>query len=186
MLKLIAKRFSVVGNKETPDFSEASEIGTAEMDMFPLRAERVPLVWKPEVLVSRAEQIQFLTLLEDQIPQGEVKHDFPRKIAAYALNEKSQVFAAAAHSGWINKTLHAEVCLIQDLHRSGLEALPARCTLILSMKPCAMCAGMIHDFLPKEFSGEILFLKEDPGPMARNTALDKNLRLAMLSSNSRY
>lgn len=183
MLKLIAKRFSAVSPDQAPNFSEAHEIGSLSEDFFAVRAERVTLSWQEEVLSESTQQRAYLLKLEEQIPQGEVKHDFPRKIAAIALDENSKVFATAAHSGWINKTLHAEVCLIQDLHKRGFRILPAKAKLILSMKPCAMCAGMIFDFLPKNFSGEIIYLREDPGPMARATALDGNPQLIQLTES---
>ena len=55
-----------------------------------------------------------------------------------------------------------------DYHSNGRHGKIA----IVSTKPCKMCAAMITDFLPVDFRGEILFLQDDPGPKAKDTALD--------------
>lgn len=172
MIKLIAKRHSVVGPITPERTTSWIEVGSWDADFFPVKAERTALDWSREDLLQKTHFKSVLEKYENQIPRGPILHDHPRKIAAFVFDENGLIFGANAHSGAINKTLHAEVCLIQDLARRGHRVFPERASMLVSMKPCQMCAAMIADFLPPNFSGQILYWRDDPGPKARNTALD--------------
>lgn len=168
MIKLLAKRHAV--SPEIPDFTDATEIGVPDDPYFTIQSRRYLIRHEPGTPV--VDPLETLAAMELQIPVETILHDSPRKIVAYAFDGERGLLTATAHSGVVNKSLHAEVCLIQDLHRAGHARFPVDGTLVVSMKPCRMCAAMIADFLPENFRGKILYRDDNDGSRTRGSVLD--------------
>lgn len=98
-----------------------------------------------------------------------------RAITAQLRSADGQVILQASNQMSFNRSLHAELLLIQTYLQLGHSAFPPGGCLEISLKPCQMCAGLIRSVLPSEQPFTILFHQADTGPLSRNTALDNNL-----------
>jgi deoxycytidylate deaminase len=107
------------------------------------------------------------------IPRGSVLHDFDRPIAALLVDSKGQVLEFGVNSNHINKTLHAEVNLLQRYYEKYRCQLPVGSKIYVTHKPCKMCAGMIWQALPENFEKPVVTYFEDvPGSLSAQTILD--------------
>ncbi|MCM2323757.1 MAG: Bd3614 family nucleic acid deaminase [Oligoflexia bacterium] len=98
-------------------------------------------------------------------------HERGRPIAALLVSAEGQLLEAALNTDYGNRTLHAEVNLLQTYFlRTGLP-LPLGARLYTTLKPCRMCAGMIWHCAEDIQSLKVFFGEDDPGPHGRNTAL---------------
>ena len=87
-----------------------------------------------------------------------------RPVVAVLADPSGRVLAAARNAGGLNRSLHAEVCLVQ-----GFGTLPAGSTVFTSLQPCRMCAAILVD----ASAGPIFvrWLHPDPGKLASRTVL---------------
>lgn len=134
----------------------------------------------PVQIQTSQQALEALAGLERQVERGSVLHDYSRPIAAILTDAQGGVLGKSLHSGSINKTLHAEVDLIQQLYRAGFkgpEGGPYR--LYVSMKPCRMCAGTWAQVFGEQLA--VYYRDEDPGPKARQTALEERGLLFQIS-----
>jgi tRNA(Arg) A34 adenosine deaminase TadA len=93
-------------------------------------------------------------------------------VAALLISPDGQVLSAALNSNSSNRTLHAEVNLIQSFYRNHRQKIPAHSTIITTLKPCKMCAAMIWTQAEKIESMQIVFGQMDDGRHARETVLN--------------
>jgi tRNA(Arg) A34 adenosine deaminase TadA len=117
---------------------------------------------------SNKDLLSALSELEAQIPRGQDPlHDQPRKIAAILYDKVSgRILSSGVHRGWLNKTLHAEVNVIQMVARAEKDFDFSKCALAVSVKPCRMCAGLLFDL------GVQVFYRDEDRIKATRTALD--------------
>ncbi|HEX4924736.1 MAG TPA: Bd3614 family nucleic acid deaminase, partial [Bdellovibrionales bacterium] len=69
-----------------------------------------------------------------------------------------------------NRTLHAELNLVQSWWRMHQAPLPAGAEIYTTLEPCRMCSGMIHHAGPET---KVWYLEPDdvpPVPWALNVA----------------
>ncbi len=86
-------------------------------------------------------------------------------IRAVLLDAEGRPLWAARNDPDPNRTLHAEVCLLQ-----GFAApLPPGSTVLVGLQPCRMCAALLVHAATGPL--EVRYLAPDPGPFARGTAL---------------
>lgn len=132
----------------------------------------------PEALFKDEREIKaYLENLQAQVPRGDVLHDYNRPIAAMLVGPDRRALALSLHQGSINKTLHAEVCLCQDWARAGRDALiPEGSRLFIGLKPCQMCAAMISHLSRDVRDFRVIYLQDDPGPLAQGTTLQRDGR----------
>lgn len=169
MIKLVAKRWKI----EEWDSAALQEGPLVEIvagdDGFfiPTLPRRVARLAQTQ-LQDRSEVPRLLRELEMQVNRNGDLHDQARPIGAILTDEFGVVLGSSVHNGVINKTLHAEVDLLQQFARQGL---PFRdgFQIYVSLKPCHMCAGMIHHCGIRS----IFFQDDDPGPKARGTILER-------------
>jgi tRNA(Arg) A34 adenosine deaminase TadA len=97
---------------------------------------------------------------------------YNRPVAAVLISREGKVLDWALNTNAVNKTLHAELNLVQSFYRKFGSKLPAGSKLFTTLKPCKMCAGMLFDAAEDMRSFEVIYAEDDPGPNARNTALE--------------
>ena len=98
-----------------------------------------------------------------------------RKIAAILVSRDNKLLGHAINTNSSNRTLHAEVNLIQNFYSQMKTALPDDSRIYSTMKPCKMCAGMIWHASESSLSGkgiQVVFDQLDSGPNGRSTVLD--------------
>lgn len=79
--------------------------------------------------------------------------------------------AAARNTSGRNRTLHAEVNLVQGwVARTG-RPIPAGAMIVCTLAPCRMCAAMIVAASAQPV--DVRFLRADPGRLASGTALQR-------------
>jgi tRNA(Arg) A34 adenosine deaminase TadA len=104
---------------------------------------------------------------------GEPGTDRPDKaVAALLLGPGGELLGWAVNTGSKNAMRHAEANLL-DVRAAGASApLPRGATLLATLKPCKMCAGLIWDAASDRAALRVLYLDEDPLRYARETVLD--------------
>lgn len=123
-----------------------------------------------------------LKVLTDKVPRGDVLHDFDREIAAVLLAE-GKILNFAFNSNSRNKTLHAEVNLLQQYYKITQQKIPPGVQLISTNKPCKMCAGMIHRCFERLNEDSVLYIIPETGRLSSFTVLDQ-LRVNRLVGHS--
>lgn len=139
MVKLAAKRISL--SQEAPDIEQGIELSFSKSRF----EEEDQVIYElPRQFQSEVEVKEAMARLEKQIPRGEVLHDVNRPIVALWVDSEMKPLIARVNLAGKNKTLHAEVRTIQEYYRQNKKQLPKGAQLFVSLKPCAMCAGMIQ------------------------------------------
>jgi tRNA(Arg) A34 adenosine deaminase TadA len=92
-------------------------------------------------------------------------------VGAVLLNRGGKVLTTAYNQNFDNRTQHAELLLIRNYLQAHGEVIPANSKLIVTLKPCAMCAAQILTFAKDIESLEIIFVNDDEGSFANNTVL---------------
>ncbi|HWU41890.1 MAG TPA: Bd3614 family nucleic acid deaminase [Bdellovibrio sp.] len=135
-----------------------------------------------DVRTSHSDFLKLTVDLASRVSRGEVLHDFDRGIAAILLDSRGRVLSYGINSNSKNKTLHAEVNLLQKLYRETGERIPEGAILYSTHKPCKMCAGMIYDWSEHPSNLQIYYLNDEMGGLSRQTVLDRfslNKQVAM-------
>lgn len=112
--------------------------------------------------------------------RGEILHDYDRDIACLLVDKSGEILAFGLNSNSKNKTLHAEVNMVQRYFRESARKLPVGAKLITTRKPCKMCAGMIYDWSEDPTSLEIHYLEDDKS--SQNTVLETVAKWIRLDS----
>lgn len=111
--------------------------------------------------------------LASSVPRGDILHDYDRNIAALLLDENNCLLSYGINSNSKNKTLHAEVNLIQRLYKDQGRKIPKGSIIYSTHKPCKMCAGMIYYWSEDPSSIRVLYSVEEKGIRSRYTVLDQ-------------
>lgn len=149
------------------------EMGSKDQHFLKSRHE-MELEWKaPEWIHDAIEAQYYLQDLISRIPRGDVLHDFNRPIAVFICAPSGKLLSWAVNNNSKNKTLHAEVTALMKYFETYGRKLPSHTKIYVSMKPCRMCAGMIVNMMENPDEIEVIYFQDDPGPLARNTELEK-------------
>lgn len=142
-------------------------------------SDRVRGRWRLGDIETRPTD-QVLAELEDITVKGfesdQPRYERPWGIAALLLSASGQVLGTASNDNAVHKTRHAELLLIQDLYQRTQSRIPAHATLLVTHKPCQMCAGLIFEWSEDPSSLQIHFRHEVNGVRSRHTVFDR-LRL---------
>lgn len=187
-IKVTAKRASMVssGNGEARD--EANLVSSvAEKQLVyineSISIENYVFKSKDEHIKSQVRAVDLLDEMVSSISRTqEMKHDMNRDIAALMVSREGILLSACTAQNKINKTLHAEVSLVQSYYQKTGRLIPAGAKIYTSLKPCRMCAAMIYHCSEKPETIRVLFQKNDPGSMARNTVLDQKFLNQLLDN----
>lgn len=186
MVKVVAKR--ITENIRPRDHGESAglqfvEIGDASQIVLPvayLSQENQKSIQEvagwlgSHAAVIPARQLELASGLARWVPRGSVLHDYDRDIAAFLLNDQGQLLSYGVNSNSKNKTLHAEVNLVQRLHRETGRPIPAGAVLYSTHKPCKMCAGMIYHWCEDPSQLKVYYSVEEKGGLSRQTVLDQH------------
>lgn len=150
------------------EFIQVAEVDSdhfqSKLPMPTLAAGRWNHLREDQILSALAE-------LESQVIRSGDLHDQYRPIGVVLTQSDGVVLGYGRHAGMINKTLHAEVELVQRLFREGFRPQPNQTYhLWVSLKPCRMCAGLIAHVFGKQI--QVHFRDLDPGRLAQGTALE--------------
>lgn len=190
MVKVVAKRATekVVGVDHGLDMSalKFKEIGSPAEPLFATRflssENLLPLedlrrdFTCLQVTDMKKRLAAFTESLALRVPRGEVLHDFDRSIAAVLLGPEGELLSYGLNSNSRNKTLHAEVNLVQRYYREHGKKLPSGATLFSTHKPCKMCAGMIYHWSESSQGPQVFYEIEEKGGLSRATVLDRDGR----------
>jgi tRNA(Arg) A34 adenosine deaminase TadA len=136
--------------------------------------QQEPSLPLPQRFSSKEDAAGWCQRLANSVPRGEVLHDVNRAIGAILIDREGSVLASATNSNKLNKTLHAEVVAIQNYYREYRQPIPSGASLIVSLKPCVMCAGMLVEACEDSKRLNVFYLQEDPGAKARQDFLKMN------------
>jgi cytidine deaminase len=103
-------------------------------------------------------------------PRGEVLHDYDRDIACVLVENSGEILGYGLNCNSKNKTLHAEVNLVQRYFKETGHKIPRDAHLYTTRKPCKMCAGMLYDGCEDPKTLHIHFSEEDKS--SQHTVLD--------------
>lgn len=123
---------------------------------------------------SPEQQLELASGLARLVPRGDVLHDYDRDIAAFLVNPEGELLSYGVNSNSKNKTLHAEVNLVQRLYRETGKKIPAGAVLYSTHKPCKMCAGMIYHWCESPAQLKVYYSVEEKGGLSRQTVLDRH------------
>ncbi len=115
----------------------------------------------------------------EKMPRGEILHDYNRAIVAILADQQGKIISAVGNNNYKNKTLHAEICLMQDYIAQYGKPVPQGSIIYSSLKPCKMCSDAILSYC-KNTQVQVYFLEDDPGPLAKETSLEKTGKLHAL------
>jgi tRNA(Arg) A34 adenosine deaminase TadA len=123
---------------------------------------------------SHSDFLQIAVRMAASIPRHASLHQSDRPVAALLAvpdptSGKLRIEESAINSNSANKTLHAEVNLIQKFHQKTGRILPAHSRIYTSLKCCKMCAGMIWHCAEDLQKIQVYYHQDDPGPKAKTT-----------------
>lgn len=185
MIKVVAKRASELIQPEPADIQEKlefKELGTPheplvktqhlseENKLSVLEVQR-----RIDVLLPQYTQ-DFLRAARDlaaSVPRGDILHDHDRDIAALLISSDGKVLSYGVNSNSKNKTLHAEVNLLQRLYSEFRMKIPDGAIFYSTHKPCKMCAGMIYQWSERPEAVRVFYSIEEKGALSCNTVLDR-------------
>lgn len=110
--------------------------------------------------------------LASQVIRDQPRYLCDRAVAAVLIAETGQVIGTGLNTNQINKTLHAEINLIQRYYFETRQRFPVASKLYVTLKPCRMCAEMILEMVPANSEFQVYYLEDDLGTHARSTCLD--------------
>ncbi|UYL10773.1 Bd3614 family nucleic acid deaminase [Bdellovibrio sp. SKB1291214] len=186
MVKVVAKRATGdIVPKRDSEFSEhlefievdlAENFVVAVMHLNPenqMQIQKVQLWLESLKPLNDLDHLRFAHNLSKQVPRGEVLHDYDREIAALLIAPDGKVLSYGVNSNSINKTLHAEVNLVQRYFRENGRKIPPGSVLYSTHKPCKMCAGMIYEWSENPDQLKVYYSVEESGGMSKQTVLDR-------------
>ncbi len=173
MVKVVAKRIS--DNVIPLDSAVELSFEWIEIDF---QSERLPMVmphWP-----TKSTWLEKAWQFADLNPRGEVLHDYDRRIAALLVDRSGKILAASLNSNSKNKTLHAEVNLVQNYFLQTERKIPDGAKIFSTHKPCKMCAGMIYHWSIERKKPFVFYDIEESSRLSSHTILDRqglNLKL---------
>ncbi|WP_413582798.1 Bd3614 family nucleic acid deaminase [Bdellovibrio sp. HCB288] len=186
MVKVVAKRITdLILPEADPDFSETlefHEIDSSERTLSSVnqlsQQNQISLVdlcatLPGNTLNTDAKRLESAFKLSQIVPRGKVLHDFDRGIAAILISAQGEILSFGINSNSKNKTLHAEVNMVQRYFRETGRKLPAGSVVYSTHKPCKMCAGMIYNWSESTEQLKVIYGIEESGGMSNHTVLDQ-------------
>lgn len=121
---------------------------------------------------SHADFLDLAKQLTQAVPRKGPRYTCDRDIAALLVSEKGEILASALNTNAIQRTLHAEINLIQKYFEQTGNPIPRGAKIFVTLKPCKMCAGALWTCSEDPLSLEVYYSQFDSGRNARWTILD--------------
>lgn len=178
MIKVVAKRASTIVARDHGIATQIQriEIGAKESIIIQSRFLNRELIEKSYALATEKQSsltsMQLLKSIATLNPRGEVLHDYDRDIAAVLFDAQGKILSLGLNNNAKNKTLHAEVNMVQDFFLRTGKKIPLGAKIFSTHKPCRMCAGMIDHWSEPRNEVFVFYGIEETGSLSRNTALD--------------
>ncbi len=96
------------------------------------------------------------------------RHQMDREVRARLYSRSGSLLAESKNTNGKIRTRHAEMNLIDSFQGK----FPKGSTLVVSLKPCRMCAARIWESAEEIHDFKVIFIENDPGPLAKGTLLD--------------
>jgi tRNA(Arg) A34 adenosine deaminase TadA len=182
-LAVVAKRCTAGLTPIAPDRGRLPLQGRKLIEVRPVeeRSGAAPAFQLPDQIGSRdphAASMQLALSLAQTREHGQVSRRYlkDRPVAALLVDAHFKVLAVGLNEAQSNKTLHAEVRLIQNFQRRAIAQsqsplLPPGARIYTTLQPCRMCAGWIQTCAEDIRSLSIFYAEVDPGPHAQNSSL---------------
>ncbi|KAB8028115.1 Bd3614 family nucleic acid deaminase [Fluviispira multicolorata] len=110
--------------------------------------------------------------LSKQIKIENEKYESSRQVASILVDANGNIISVGLNENSRNKTMHAEVNMIQKYYSVFNKPLPKGSSIFTTLKPCKMCAGMIWNCAENIFELNLYYLHKDNGSMAKSTVLN--------------
>lgn len=161
MIKIAAKRFAIDKN-----FKIAKD--HIPIQYFPYEQT---LKTTPKASIETAIQWLKAKDLETPLPRY-LSH---RNVKAFITNYDKTIFMFAKNENQSNKTLHAEVILLQKYFQSFKRGFTEPTELYTTLQCCKMCASMFWQMHQHPLDNlKVFYLQKEHGPSAVNTILQGN------------
>ena len=171
MIKVAAKRARIMTEFESYDMTEKlanKKWVEVFADVKTQLGEFSSLIGKK---ISNEEALNLVHQFAKKSELKEVRSESDRPVGAILLSKENEVLSLGWNTNAKQRIHHCEVNLIRNyLLRTG-KLIPADSTLVVSLKPCAMCAAQLLTFSEDFSSLRVLYLEDDPGPAATNSVL---------------
>lgn len=142
--------------------SEVPVVASAALAAWP---ERVPPSSDSDFLVLAKR-------LADQVERGRTLHLYDRPVAAIVASAQGEILSWGLNSNSVRKLRHAEYNAVRALGDASGGPLPRGARVYSTLKPCRLCAGAIWQASEDPASIRVIYAEDDPGALARGTALD--------------
>ena len=159
-----------VAAKRCTESQPLIEVGLGE-ELPSLLPQHTPDFSAPTL--SLADAFALCNQLKAAIPRlDSERYKADRPVAALVLDRDGRLLGQGMNSGSQNRTRHAELEAIRDAWAKTGQRLPAGATLISTLKPCRMCAGLAWWFCDDPAQLTVFYRDFDPGTNGRATVLD--------------
>ncbi len=172
MIKVAAKRVSLAGvfadlNTEPHDLSDRRWVAFSAR---PRHAVRIHDDATSRIrFESDSDAMKYAQVLANTVQTSDVRYRSARSIAAILVSHQGELLAEAVNTSGLNRTLHAEVNLVQGYCAITQQRLPRGARIYTTLKSCKMCAGMIWTAAEDPMDLSVYFHQDDPGPHAQRT-----------------
>lgn len=174
MLKVAAKRLTECIPPKAPDENDLVNpplsLPFIDVGIY----EELPLIPVRQFPSCQTDQ-EFMKLALDiarSTPRDTLNHPLHsqnRAVGALLVSPDNEILQWAPNTNASNRTLHAEVNLVQSFHRRTGRLIPKGSRIYVSLKSCKMCAAMIWRLCEAPASLKVYYGEDDPGPNARQT-----------------
>lgn len=161
VVKIAAKRMRAISSEEASIFLASQS--TRQEIIF------TPRFQPPEIDFQHLRTPQQIAkhLATLSLRNSPSLHKNDRAVGAVLVSKDNQILALAHNTNAKNRTLHAEVNLVQWWWQTHKRPLPAGSRLITSLEPCKMCVGMVTSCLEAPHDFRLEYLENDRGPAVR-------------------
>jgi tRNA(Arg) A34 adenosine deaminase TadA len=167
-VKVAAKRLSAPAERPVPSGTNVVRLP---------EAPALPNFEVPDLLrgthLPRSEIAGELERLKRETTRAREKWSSDRAVSAILVDREGAVISIAWNTNAAIRTRHAEWNLCESLGSATPDGkIPAGATLYVSLKPCRMCAARIWESAVDPASLSVIYLENDPGPLAQGTMLE--------------
>jgi tRNA(Arg) A34 adenosine deaminase TadA len=182
MVRVAAKRASILDEDGFSDRFLAAEADGEIIEVSPAATPEFKAV-VPEKFSNLEDAMTFAVELKNRAKANPEPALSDRHVGAVLLGKHLEVLAYAWNTNGTIRTQHAELNLIRAFLENEAKCgrlnakIPADSTLIVTLKPCAMCAAQIVAASDSISTLKIIYLEDDPGPKSKNSVLVKDSEL---------